>query len=119
MSDADMHHYCRQLATSCFEPALRRTVDGSLGPTWDHLKLLSEAPNSAIFSCCADKRVSICEQHNKTHQDRHLQWHVTLTHHDKLLLNFTELYIYVTLQILSMTCVMLPSPVISWCKTYR
>ncbi len=82
MSDADMHHYCRQLATSCFSPALHRNVEEA----WDQ-------PGSpqVLFPFCADKHVSIGEQHNKTHQARHLQGHVTLTHHDKLLLQFALL----------------------------
>ena len=79
-------------------------------PTWDHLKLLSEAPNSAIISFCADKHVSICEHHNKTHQERPLQRHGT-----ESLLNFAQLYVPVRLQILSMTCATLASPVIAQC----
>ena len=83
-------------------------------PTWDHLKLLSKAPNSAIISFCADKHVSICEHHNKTHQERPLQRHGT-----ESLLNFAQLYwnyVPVRLQILSMTRATLASLVIPQCR---
>jgi len=73
MSDATMHHYCRQLATSCFEPALCRTTKESRNPTRDHFKLLFEASNSGVFFVCAHNNFSTCEQHNRTHQACHLQ----------------------------------------------
>jgi len=110
VSDATMQHYCRQLATSFFELALCTTTKSSLDPTWDHLKLLFEAFNSCVFSFCAHNYLT-CEKHHKTCQTCHV------THHDKLLRKLILLYIPVTLQMLTMTCTTVASPVIPRCRT--